>query len=358
MKATELKNSFYLKTLSGNIIALNIIIFIFMSLWDSSLFIPSQKALLFWGSSDAVELAKGHWWRLITGNFVHFGLIHLWLNCFALKIIGYEIEKLIGKKIFLFIYLITGVCALLASALLNVSTSAGASGAIFGLIGIGVVIETIYNYRFLRQEAYSRLGAKNWLISFMKRRPFLSIAIINMIFALVVNLLTALFGFRIKVDNAAHTTGMISGMLIFYGFFLIAQKKRSLWSKTSGLLICLVVLISFIGFSKLLLQSNYVKDHHISKAKQSKDLINSYYHYTQVLKLSPLDQKVLFRRGEILLLYGDLRAAAIDFEKALILGHPIKDFQDLINKLIKLNKKNEAQIIYLLLSKYSKTQTI
>lgn len=349
MNRTKNGSSFYLKTVSGQLVLLNIFIFILMSLWDSSLLAPSQKALLFWGASDSIKLAQGEFWRVLTGNFVHFGLIHLWFNCLALKLIGFQIENLIGKKLFLLIYLVSGVYAFLASALFNLSTSSGASGAIFGLIGIGLVLENLYNKTPFWKSFNFRGHFKIWLVTFAKTRPFLTLAGINILFALSINLIASFFDIRIKVDNAAHIAGMLCGFLLFYSIVLFSSKKSSPRSKLVGLLLLLTLTASFIFSIKTLFYSDYIEKKYMTKAQSTTDLITSYYNYTQALKVSPSNSEALFQRATVTLSYGDIRAAISDYRKALLLGYPKENFRALEKKFQKEGKTKEEKLINFLL---------
>jgi membrane associated rhomboid family serine protease len=82
-------------------------------------------------------VAEGEYWRLLTAGFLHFGLIHLLFNMWALMIFGTEVERLVGRWRFLAVYLLSGVAGALAEyAFGNPHTPvAGASGSIFGLFG-------------------------------------------------------------------------------------------------------------------------------------------------------------------------------------------------------------------------------
>ena len=77
----------------------------------------------------------GEYWRLFTANFLHIGLMHLAFNLYALYIVGTEVEMFYGPARFLVIYLLTGLSGAIASYAFTYGLSAGASTAIFGLIG-------------------------------------------------------------------------------------------------------------------------------------------------------------------------------------------------------------------------------
>lgn len=89
-----------------------------------------------------VLVADGQWWRLITSGFLHFGLIHLLLNLLALWIWGRDVEAVLGPGRFLAVYglsLLGGSAAVMAFGAVNVPV-AGASGAIYGLLGALLVL--------------------------------------------------------------------------------------------------------------------------------------------------------------------------------------------------------------------------
>ena len=74
--------------------------------------------------------------RLLTCTFLHAGLLHLGLNCFALYSIGPDVEAVMGYSTFAAIYLLSGLGGSIASFLFSDLVTVGASGAIFGLLGV------------------------------------------------------------------------------------------------------------------------------------------------------------------------------------------------------------------------------
>jgi membrane associated rhomboid family serine protease/ribosomal protein S27AE len=129
-----------------------------------------------------------HVHRLVTNAFVHFGILHVIFNFYALIQLGPLLERLFGRSRFLVLYLVCGVAASAASLWWHWEqpvVSAGASGALFGLIGASIV------YGLRRGGAFGRS-----LFSEMLRWGA---------FAL-------LFGFVVNgVDNAAHIGGALAG---------------------------------------------------------------------------------------------------------------------------------------------------
>jgi membrane associated rhomboid family serine protease len=91
---------------------------------------------------DLVGVAHGEWWRLITAAFLHYGPFHLLLNMLALWWFGSALERRIGSGRFLAIYLVSGLAGSAGALMLDPTTpTVGASGAIFGILGAGLVME-------------------------------------------------------------------------------------------------------------------------------------------------------------------------------------------------------------------------
>jgi membrane associated rhomboid family serine protease len=82
-------------------------------------------------------VAQGQLWRLVTAGFLHYGMIHLLFNMWALFILGRETERLVGRWRFVAVYLLSGVGGALGEYLFGgeQSFAAGASGSVFGLFG-------------------------------------------------------------------------------------------------------------------------------------------------------------------------------------------------------------------------------
>jgi membrane associated rhomboid family serine protease len=147
----------------------------------------------FGAKQNDLIVRHNEYWRLITCIFIHIGFIHLLLNNYALWIIGQEIEQIYGPARFVALYLITGVAGSLGSFFFNPqATSAGASGAIFGLFGVMAT----FAFRY-RKEIPQMLSREI-------RRRVLPVIAINLAFGLSVRI----------VDNAAHISGLLSGVVL------------------------------------------------------------------------------------------------------------------------------------------------
>jgi rhomboid protease GluP len=102
----------------------------------------SSPALARWGADVALLVYEGQWWRLVSAIFIHIGIIHLFFNSYALLFIGPLLEEHLGRERFFVLYLASGAFGfLLSNWYYNPRmTTAGASGAIFGLIGAALVL--------------------------------------------------------------------------------------------------------------------------------------------------------------------------------------------------------------------------
>ena len=128
-------------------------------------------------------------YRLITGAFLHGNIFHLLFNCYALYVIGSQIESFFGKVKYLVIYFFSILTASLLSITLNNAASIGASGAVFGLMGALLCFG--YYYR-----AY---------IGTVVRSQIIPIIILNLMIGFI---------FGSHIDNFAHIGGLIGGILI------------------------------------------------------------------------------------------------------------------------------------------------
>jgi rhomboid protease GluP len=97
---------------------------------------PQAGDLRPWGADYGPLTTHGEWWRLLTAMFLHFGVYHLAINMAVLASVGPLAERLFGRAGFIVLYMFAGIGGNIASLTLNpLTTSAGASGAIFGIYG-------------------------------------------------------------------------------------------------------------------------------------------------------------------------------------------------------------------------------
>jgi membrane associated rhomboid family serine protease len=89
-----------------------------------------------------VQVAHGEWWRLVSSMFLHYGIVHIAFNMWALYVIGTPLETMLGRLRFGALYFLSGIGGGILSFGLGPpgQAAAGASGAIFGLFGAFFVI--------------------------------------------------------------------------------------------------------------------------------------------------------------------------------------------------------------------------
>lgn len=100
-------------------------------------------------------VADGEWWRLITAAFLHGGLIHLAFNMLFLWWFGRSLELLLGPARFIGIYAVSALAGSAGALLIAPDTyTVGASGAVFGILGAGLVLERSRVYVFGGQALF------------------------------------------------------------------------------------------------------------------------------------------------------------------------------------------------------------
>jgi rhomboid protease GluP len=175
------------------LIAINALVFIGTLLSGAGWLSPAAAVQLAWGSNFGPYTTDGEWWRLVTSLFIHFGIVHLAANMIALAYFCPLVERLYGSVNYLFLYLLAGVGGSLASIAWHPAVnSAGASGAIFGMLG--ALLATLLRARnTFPRDILRPIG--RWALVF-----------------LLWNLYAGLRGQG--VDYAAHLGGLTTGLLL------------------------------------------------------------------------------------------------------------------------------------------------
>lgn len=199
------------------IIGICIFIFFMMHIFGNGS--EDSYTLLKFGANFDLLTKGGEYYRLFTCMFLHIGVIHLLCNMYSLYIIGKEAESLFGKFKYILIYVISGICGSILSLAFNHNTiSAGASGAIFGIIGALLYFGNYYR---------TYLGS-----SF---KSLVSIAIINIAIGFIYP----------GIDNSAHIGGLVGGILVAMMLGIPDKSKKK--DKVNGLILTLIY-IAFICY--------------------------------------------------------------------------------------------------------------
>lgn len=199
------------------LIFINILIFLAMYLFGNGSE-DSITLLTFGANYRPLILEFNQYYRLIASSFLHIGILHLLFNMYALYIIGAQIENFYGKVKYLIIYLGSAIIGSLLSICFHDGISAGASGAIFGLLG--AILYFGYHYRlYLGNVLQSQI---------------IPIIVLNLFLGFITP----------GIDNACHIGGLISG--IFLAMACGINKDRKM-EKINGIILITIFML-FIMF--------------------------------------------------------------------------------------------------------------
>ena len=182
------------------LVGINIVLFVLETLAGGS---ENTMVALDFGALTADLVLSGEWWRLFTSMFLHFGSGHLASNMVTLFLFGNAVESLLGHGRMLVLYLASGLagnvlCLVLELRAAEDAISAGASGAIFGLVGVYVAMA---------------------LIPEMRRY----VSVRNVIIMLILNF--AYGAESTNINLAAHAGGLIVGTLM--GYLMLRRKLQA-----------------------------------------------------------------------------------------------------------------------------------
>jgi membrane associated rhomboid family serine protease len=161
------------------------------------------------GANVPALVLAGEVWRLLTPVFLHGGALHLLMNSWALLAVGPLVEELYGPRKFLFFYVVAGIGGSLGSLFWRMGErflipGIGASGAIFGLIGVAAV------WGWRRGGALGE-GIKGQMVQWA-------------LYGLVM-------GFMFRADNAAHVGGLATGALL--ALLADDRQPRGAWGEAA-----------------------------------------------------------------------------------------------------------------------------
>ena len=219
-KIAEKIFSFKKPIVTYSLIFICILVFILMYVLGNGS--TDNYTLLVFGANVDTLTKNGDYYRLFTSMFLHIGILHLLCNMYSLYIIGKEVENVFGKVKYLIIYLLSGIAGSILSLAFNHNTiCAGASGAIFGLLG--ALLYFGYYYR-------TYLGAT-------LTRSIIPVIVLNLI-----------IGFTSSgIDNAAHIGGLVGGILIAMAVGVPDKSNNN--NKINGIVLSLIYFVFIIYLS-------------------------------------------------------------------------------------------------------------
>ena len=161
-----------------------VLLLMYVAGYPADIWVPAR----FGAIVPAYILDDGEWYRLFTAMFIHFGVGHFFANVMGLVVFGTKVERYFGRLAFCLTYIFAGLLASLFSLYFTRGYSAGASGAVYGLIGV------IFAYTRITGRAIELM---NWYTLFL----FAGMGI-------AMGLMTT------GVDNFGHLGGLIGGLAI------------------------------------------------------------------------------------------------------------------------------------------------
>jgi rhomboid protease GluP len=178
------------------LVAANVLVYIYTSVAGASFIETGYNVLLQFGQAN-INVINGQYWQLITSIFVHVDIVHLALNMLFLIIFGLRAEELFTTEEYFTVYMLSGLAGnLLTLFLMSPYTlSAGASGAIFGMYGAGII--------YMRKTFGQSIAG-----------------------ALLYGFLLLMLSMGAGVNIIAHFGGLAAGLLIGYA---LAKSRRDMY---------------------------------------------------------------------------------------------------------------------------------
>ena len=298
------------------LLALNVIVWIALSLAFRLSDSPREIVLLDAGGLSGPLIADGQYWRLFAAMFLHADGLHLLLNSLWLFMLGRMVEGLYGGARITVIYLLAGLAGSVTSYVVTTTihgVGVGASGAIFGILG------ALGAFFVANREALGEYG----------RQSFSGI--------LVISGIVLVFGFMTPgVDNWAHLGGLIAGFAV--GRMLVSDHRRLTSFGDAGLSSRLIdlnslsrrwwvvpVAIAFLAAGTLLGTAS-VPDNplsHVSDAQRHMDdgsFDRAFEELELALRLDPAYSRAYLLAGEIFVKLGEVDKARAQLFKALALA--------------------------------------
>jgi rhomboid protease GluP len=181
------------------LVGINCAVYLAMVLKGVSPTNPTVLDLVHWGANFGGYVLAGQWWRLLTAAFVHVGILHLATNMWCLWNLGLLGEPLLGPIGLVAVYGLTGIAGnLLSTAVHPQIVGAGASGAVFGLAGVLILL--------LRTKLLPVAPAEIRRL----RKSVIYFAVLNF----VIGGTTMFLRTSTQIDNMAHLGGFLCGLAL------------------------------------------------------------------------------------------------------------------------------------------------
>jgi rhomboid protease GluP len=210
--------------------------------------------LVRFGATASPLIQQGQWWRLVTGTFVHVTILHIALNMWCLWNLGLFGEPLLGRRGLVAVYLLTGTAGMMLSYAYSLLTGqvalvAGASGAVFGIAGILIVL---LSNRKLSLPWNELRGLRRQVIFFAAANLVLGMTpnVLGMASASQLHMVHLDPGMLPRIDNSAHIGGFLSGLALGLPLFpRMASGRSSYRARQWVTFACATLLLCLIGYA-------------------------------------------------------------------------------------------------------------
>ena len=291
-----------------------------------------SEVLLGFGAMYGPLIATGEYWRLFTAMFLHVGLTHLAINSVGLLILGVQVERLFGHYRFAAIYLLAGLAGSVASFAFNsIGIAAGASGAIFGVLGALVAFFVV------RRDTMGEMGRQT---------------LTGLMVLLAINLF---YGFASPgIDNFAHVGGFVAGFGLGIAFapqyrpvsniFGMVERIRdanSLSRRWWVLPLAAALLVLGTALAVVSARDNPITRSitHVQKARQllvDGQTSSAFDELAQAIEINPFSGESYLVRARLWASLGDSQRAISDAGRAIRFGLDAGDRREAIALMIRL----------------------
>lgn len=315
------------------LLAINVAVWAAMELSGGS---ENEVVLLRFGAMFGPLISNGEYWRLFTAMFLHVGFMHLLFNGVGLLIFGRMLERIFGHYRFATIYVLAGLSGSVASYNFNpIVIGAGASGAIFGVLG------ALTAFFLIRRGVVGNVGRQY-------RSGLALIVMINLA-----------FGFLVPgIDNWAHLGGLAGGLVL--GLALSPRYRHEALgdetveaARTSGRgfpanrgWIVVAVAVVLIAWTWLATNDPSVEAQalaHVIQAERQYDKENYFEALEQAaeaINLDPISGPAFFIRGKLNAAINNTEQAASDLGRAMSLGLDERRRAEAVQILVSLGLRN------------------
>lgn len=317
--------AYFFGTWSGRLQVVNTLVFIAMILQSpSSLMLPDPEFMRTFGIKSLPDIVNGEYWRFITPMFVHIGLIHFVFNTMGLSYIGYQLEYMLGGRWFISLYLLAGIIGNVASCVFSVRASAGASGALFGLLGAGFILENSVSHRLEQQ-----FGPRP------RKRVYAGMVVLNIILGIFIPV----------IDNAAHLGGLICGILFVRALLWLRPNRLDVQRPLLGKLVIAALCLSLIAGVVYTLTPSVTTRRFVTAAKEADAIAESWTFIQEALKISPHSPEALLWAGRLLILADQSREGLDAIHDAIEHGAADQSVNALSEELNLLGRSEAADHI-------------